>query len=1379
MKRADESLVKYGNLRILMVISKLHTMKCKFSFILFFSFLTSFFHFALASGKQDYYFRRLNTENGLSQNTVRSILQDKTGFMWFGTNDGLNRYDGNTFRVFKYDEKNPSSIGNNTIWSLLQTPDGKIWAGTEKGIFIYDPEDDSFDFFDLKTENNECIKDVVLDMQIDPSGNVWIASKNLFRYSTRTGKLETMIFLDREHTSLLSRIWSVNIDKDEQVWISIYHGGIRRYNPIENNFKSYTRDAWGKNFSSSLTSKTVNINNDYLLIGSFNEELRMLDKTTGKVVPYPIERGKDNKLFVRDMEVFSDGNCWIGTERGLYIYDIKNGSTVHLTHQVGDPYSLSDNAIYSMYEDREGGIWIGTYFGGVNYFPRPYTYFKKYYPVKNRNSISGERVSGICEDSDGNIWIGTEDAGLNKLDVRTDRFECFSPTSENPSYSNTINYHNVHDIIIDGNLLWVATYSHGINVLNLRTKEWKYYMRGDQEGMLNNNDIFALFKDSAGRIWIGTSTGAFLFDRRTEKFILQEQIGLHFISDIIEDSSGQIWFSTSDVGVYCFNPRTKECKLYPHDPADPRSICYHKIICMFVDSKKRIWFASESRGICRFDDKTQQFVRYGMKDGFTNDVIYKILEDNEGNLWLSSNSGLMQFNPETGMVRTFTQSNGLPGNQFNCKSGYKDKTGKMYFGCLNGLVAFHPAEFHSNDFVPSVALTDFRLLNQEKDFSQNRLKESSVRLAYDQSSFSIGFSALSYVAPEMNKYAYKMEGLDAGWNYISSAQKITYSNLPPGKYVFRVKASNNDGVWNETGDFLEIVVLPPFWKTSWAYGLYIVFSLLAVFFIFRYYRNRMESRNRSRRILYENEKEKEVYHSKIEFFTNVAHEIRTPLTLIKGPLEYIIKTDVDKEELQTNLNIMERNTDRLLALINQLLDFRKTESKVFSLTFTRENMTGLLEDTCDRFMPLVHQKGLEFRLSGMEAACYADVDKDAVTKVVSNLFANAIKYARRSILAELSFTADRFRICVRNDGELIPEELKNKIFEPFFSRTSGEEDRFKASSGIGLALVKSLVELHGGEVFLDVRDREMNTFVVSLPMRQKNVSEADSPEATGEKMPEESPQLFKGVSERESKNGYSVLVVEDDEELLLFIEKRLEKQYTVYKAKNGVEAVTVLQEKVVNLVISDIMMPQMNGYELCSRIKQDVEFSHIPVILLTAKTNVQSKIAGLECGADAYIEKPFSIEHLQAQIYNIFDNRKKMREAFVSSPFSHTDNITLTKSDEQFLNRLIEVINKNISNPGFNVDHLAEELCMSRSSLLRKIKGVTESTPNDFIRLIRLKRAAEILSEGEYKVNEVCYLVGFSSTSYFSKVFQKQFGVLPKDFVKKKDYPRGTVQDFV
>lgn len=1309
--------------------------------------------FSLVYGQQKYYsFRHLNTENGLSQNTVLSIMQDKTGFMWFGTKDGLNRYDGNSIKIFKHDDSNPFSLGNNTVWSLLEMPDGTIWVGTDRGIYIYNPIHNTFIKFNKKTKSNIEINGEVLDMKMDQSGCLWVtSSSNLFRYSISTGELDALFNINDDNdpkTQPLSKAWSVNVDNDNQVWISFHYGGIRKFNPSVKQITKYQQDAMGKDLTSLLISKTINIDNDYLLIASFNDGLRIMDKKTGEISMFTLGKNISQNLFVRDLGYFSDGNYWIGTESGLYIYNPASKETTHLYHNINDRFSLSDNAIYSMYEDREGGIWIGTYFGGINYFPLPYSHFEKHYPITNKNSLSGERVSGICEDASGNIWIGTEDAGLNRLDIKTKQFRHYA------SGAGGLNYHNIHDIIADGNYLWIATFSRGINVLNLKTNTWKHYVKGSQPGMLDNNDVFSLFKDKSNNIWVGTSTGAFLFDRKTEQFIKQDYMQQHYVSDITEDASGQIWFATYINGVYCFNPRTKELKNYNYNPEDPSSICHYKITSMFLDSDNRLWFASESKGICMFDKATAKFIRYNMKDGFSNNVIYKILEDNEKNLWLSSNLGLMRFNPETKQIRIFTKNNGLPGNQFNYKSGYKDKTGKMYFGSLNGLISFQPKQFIYNNHIPPVVITDFHLLNGNNSLSDNESGSTVKKLKHTQSSFSIRFSSLSYVAPEMNKYAYKMEGLDPEWNYLSSPQQITYSNLKHGKYIFRVKASNNDGLWNEKGDLLEIIISPPFWQTTWAYVLYVMMVSATFFYIINYNKRKLENENRRKQRIFEIEKEKEIYNTKIEFFTNVAHEIRTPLTLIKGPLEYIITTEVPKDELQSNLLVMEKNTNRLLHLINQLLDFRKTESHGFSLTFLHSNINDLLSETYERFKPLTNQKKLNFEISVPSETVYADVDREALIKILSNLLNNAVKYSESHIGIELKEKNDDFVVTVENDGEIIPEELSNQIFNAFFQINSK-----KAGSGIGLALVRSLVDLHSGDVYLDTSVKTMNVFVVSLPKKQQNVIEIDHPNSTSVPVTEE-------INITKDKDTPSLLVVDDNEELLQFVVEKLIKQYIVFKAHNGEEALTVLEKEMINLVISDIIMSQMDGFELCTRIKENPEYSHIPVILLTAKTNIQSKITGLESGADAYIEKPFSMEYLQAQISNLLDNRRKLREAFNNSPFAHTGSIALTKSDEQFLNKLTDIIHKNIANPVFHVDQLAEELCMSRSSLLRKIKGISGSTPNDFIRLIRLKQAAAILKEGEYKVNEVCFLVGFSSTSYFSKTFQKQFGVLPKDFIK-------------
>lgn len=1306
--------------------------------------------------RDNYSFRHLDTEKGLSQNAVLCILQDKVGFMWFGTKDGLNRYDGNQIRAFKHDEQDPYSIGNNTIWSLLECPNGDIWVGTEKGVFIYNPISERFTLFDKKTSTSETINHWVTSMKMDKEGNIWIAAGRLFCYSLTTDELYINTPLTQENP--YPQIWDIEIDNND-VWVGTSKAGLLKYSIKDHRLESPTIHYTTDKIQSCITSKIINYSGGHLLAGSFNKGLMTVDKKTGIATNYNLNIEADESLYIREVKSFSDGNIWIGTQSGLYIHDPITKKTTYLYHNLNDRHSLSDNTVYSMYEDREGGIWIGTYFGGVCYYPKELQLFKKDYPISNENSIIGERISGMCEDQDGNIWIGTEDAGLCMLNKKTKRFEYYRSDITGEGLS----YQNVHDLVMDGQQLWIATFSDGINIFDTHTKKWKYHKKGDKKGSIDNNDIFALFKDSKENIWVGTSSSAFGYNRELDEFEKINDLNYHFISDIIEDPKGNIWFSTYDNGVYKMDCETKEFTSFAPVENDTTSICHYKITCMFVDSQGNLWFASESRGICMYDADSNNFIRYGSKDGFVNNVIYKILEDDNQNLWLSSNAGIMQFNPKTKKIKSYTLNSGLPSNQFNYKSGFKDKKGNLYFGSVKGMISFNPAKISQNEYIPSVVITEFRAVDDKKRSVNHIVDGSPIVLEHNQSSISINFAALSFLAPEMNEFSYILEGFDNAWTHIQQAKEVTYSNLPHGNYTFRLKGSNNEGVWNEKEEVLEITIRPPLWLTSWAYLLYFLTFFIITFYFFYLYKHRIEKKNRIQNTIFRNEKEKEIYNAKIDFFTNIAHEIRTPLTLIKGPLEHILTTEVEKDEVRENLKTMDKNVDRLLTLINQLLDFRKTESQSFSLSFVNTNINEIIKNVYVRFKPLAIQKNIQFNLTLTEDIINADVDKEALTKIISNLFTNALKYADSTICINLSSPNDQhFEMRVSNDGDTIDESYKEKIFEPFFQIKNAKKE-MNSGSGIGLALVKSLVELHNGKIELDISGA--NTFIVTLPNKQQEAIVFDEKLEEDKSIKREISALDENNNENENKK-FSILVIEDNDELLNFIIDKLHKQYHVYKANNGQEALEILYEHHINIILSDIMMPVMDGFELLQRLKEDVEYSHIPFILLTAKTNVQSKIEGLELGADAYIEKPFSVNYLLAQIENLLDSRKRIREAYINSPFLHVNDMALNKADEEFLNKLSEAINNNIDNIHFNVELLAELMHMSRSSLLRKVKGVSEITPNEIIKLTRLKKAAEILQAGKYKVNEVCYLVGFSSPSYFSKEFHKQFGVLPKDFIK-------------
>ena len=761
----------------------------------------------------------------------------------------------------------------------------------------------------------------------------------------------------------------------------------------------------------------------------------------------------------------------------------------------------------------------------------------------------------------------------------------------------------------------------------------------------------------------------------------------------------------------------------------------------------------------------------GLGDVYKRQVVYQIVEDKEGFLWLTTNNGLVCFQPTTGMMKVYTTSNGLLGDQFNYRSSFETEDGTIYLGSIDGFIAFNPKNFSENKFLPSIVITDFFLFGKEvyagepgSPLEKSITFSDQLVLQSNQNSFSFRVAALDFQAPKTSRIMYKLEGFDTDWLTVGESPIVTYSNLRYGDYTFRVKVANSDGVWSDDEVILEVHILPPFYLSIWAYCVYALLIIGCSLYTVMYFKRRSNNKHRRQMEKFEQEKEREVYHAKIDFFTNVAHEIRTPLTLIKGPLENIIlKKQVDAETRE-DLNVMKQNTERLLNLTNQLLDFRKTESQGFRLNFAKCNVTELLKETHVRFTSLAKQKGLEFTLQVPEKDFYAHVNREAFTKIISNLLNNGVKYAESyvHISLEVSEADDNnsFRIRTENDGVIIPNEMKEEIFKPFVRFNEKEDGKVTTGTGIGLALSRSLAELHQGTLAMGAGE-ENNTFCLTLPIVQDmTITLTPEPEAGIDKMSE----IPAGEAEKKD-NRPTVLVVEDNPDMLAFVVRQLSKEYAVLTATNGEEALQVLDGNYVNLVVSDVVMPVMDGFELCKRIKSDLNYSHIPVILLTAKTNIQSKIEGMELGADAYLEKPFSVEYLQACASSLIQNREKLRKAFAQSPFVAANTMALTKADEDFIKKLNEVIQVNYSNPEFSMDDMADSLNMSRSNFYRKIKGVLDLSPNEYLRLERLKKAAQLLKEGENRVNEICYMVGFNSPSYFAKCFQKQFGVLPKDFV--------------
>ena len=1303
-------------------------------------FVLLVFFSVLNVASQELAFHSYQVEDGLSHNSVISMLQDHRGFMWFGTKDGLNRFDGYNYKIFRHDSSDLHSLGSNFIRCLHEWKDA-IWVGTDTGLFRYDEKMESFRLI-ASTKDQP-----ILDIDHDTNGNLWFsAAGNLHKISLITSEEEVY---KQDYFSFIS------LNKSGEIYVAS-SSTLYKYTEDTNSFQTINI-----NYDNAIiiTQIAADVSKGSILIGTKNNGALRYTISDGKCTS--LLSKKDRTLFVRDFLRKSDNELWIASESGLFIYELTTGQYQHYVKNYNDPYSLSDNAVYSLVLDKEEGVWIGTYFGGANYLPKQYTPIKKYFPKVGENSISGNAIREIKKDNYGDLWIGTEDAGLNKLNLSTDTFVNYPSLKNNGNLS----HYNIHGLLPRGDDLWIGTFEHGLDVMNIKTgKVIKHYGTGEKEGGLRSDFILYIYETRIGDVYVLTSSGIHKYLEDTDSFqVVTAFPEIYHYTFLAEDINGILWAGTYWDGLYYYDPKTGKKGFFKHSGDDATSISSNVINGIFQDSKNRLWITTEN-GLNLYNPKQNNFKRITKKDGLPSNVTYSILEDKNKNLWITTSRGLLKFNPETEEKQIFTKSNGLLSDQFNYSSFFKDDTGELYFGSVNGLISFNPESFIENTYNPPVYITDIQINNKEVKVGneQSPLEKSisftqNLLLHSKQSTFRLEFSTLSYTAPLMTNYWYKMEGLNDQW-IKSENNQIAFTEMPPGDYTFKIKALNSSGVWSKNTSRLSIEVLPPLLASTTAYMLYIFILLLFVFLGIRYYHTYTKNKNSLRIQHLQNQKEKEIYNAKIEFFTNVAHEIRTPLTLIRSPLEKLLKNKYKSPEIPKNLGIMEKNTSRLLNLVNELLDFRKTEIQNIKLTFIQININALLEETHIRFSQMIQEKGLNFNSFLPDETILASVDEEAIRKILSNLYSNAIKYSKKKVAISLIKEEQYFKIIIKNDGQLIPIELRKKIFEPFY-RVPG--DSKNPGTGIGLSLAHSLTELHQGKLSFSLQD-QMNTFILYLPLHQSeefiNLPKKSTPDSI----------LKKTLPADFNKNAPVILVAEDNIELANFIFSELSETYNVIVAINGEDAWNCLLNTDIHLVISDVMMPIKDGIALCRQIKEDDLTNHIPVILLTAKNALTATIEGLEAGADAYISKPFSMDHLQVQISNLLGNRRTILGHYSNSPLAHLKSLALSESDQDFLSVLDKTIEENLKDPDLNVESLAELMNMSRSTLYRKIKEISKLSPKELINVSRLKKAAYLLKTTNDKIFEISEQVGYRSQTSFGRNFQKKFDITPSDFKNDK-----------
>ncbi len=1040
---------------------------------------------------QSYYFRRFQVESGLSHNSVICALQDKRGFMWFGTKDGLNRFDGYSFKTFRKDAADSSSIGNNFIQSLYEDKQGTMYVGTDKGLYRYIDKTEEFRLLPSTKEHS------VFKLTGDTKGNLWfISGFAVCKYSLATNKLD---YFDHPSFFIASALCTT---ADGNVWVGTANGELKKYQAANRSFSSIPLFKNTDDTKYKYIETIVQINTGQLLAGTNNASIKLIDPAKETYIDLPLPLKSETNFYVRRILQVSPDEFWLGTASGIFVYNLHTGRGMQLEKNYSNPFSLSDNAVETMCIDNEGGIWVGTYFGGINYFPKQVTTFTKFIPAKNENSLSGNVVREIKKDSDGNFWIGTEDAGLNRYNPITGTFTHYEATGKPGSLS----FFNLHGLEVSRNEVWIGTFEHGLDVMDIRTGKVIKHFQVGPESVLASNFIYCIYASDPDNILIGATLGIYTYDRKNDRLKRVEGFPeWDWYTAILKDDKGTIWATTFGRGIHFYNPATGKSGNIVHNENDPNSLSSNRVNSVFKDSRNNLWFTTEE-GLCKWNEQTNNFTRYGTGNGFPSNFMFSILESTAGELWISTTKGLVRFVPTTGKADVFTTANGLISDQFNYSSAFKDKDGRMYFGSTKGLISFHPKEFRQSAFSPPVYITNFEIANQETGIGKkgSPLKASitytdTIVLTHNQSTFSIDFAALGYTATETIQYAYQMEELSNNWVNLKKNRRVDFAELRAGTYHFRLRAMNSYGIASPYEKKLIIRILPPWWLSTYAYLTYSLFLLLFIYFIIRYYHQQMEEKNKQKfeklEVAKEREvlemrlvKNKELLDAKIDFFTNVAHEIKTPLTLIKVPLSRITRKAEALPELERSLKIMNRNTNRLIELTNQLLDFRQTEIDKFHLSFVRTNVTQLVEDACNDFSDLAEEYGLSFSTDIPGDALFANIDVDAFNKIINNLIGNAIKFAAKKVMIELlPFYKDEqsFTIRVKNDGYLIPVELKEKIFEPFYRISETEA---QTGSGIGLALALSLTQLHNGTLMLESPIDNMNCFSLTLPLNNEIIT---------------------------------------------------------------------------------------------------------------------------------------------------------------------------------------------------------------------------------------------------------------------------------------------------
>ncbi len=1375
-------------------------------------FVLSCLELLLYAQPGQYPFTHLDISRGLSNNQVNTIFKDDKGFLWFGTMSGLNRYDGYKFRVFRHDAHDSSSLNDDFIVRLLEGPEGKLWVETRNGFTIYDPLTESFNNKVPAYLKALSLPDTTVTQLIRTgNGDYWflMGRHQLFKYDAVAKKARLLYNTGSDYIACLAS------DTHGDLWLLYTNGMLEKIEGRTGRVVSKS-DAMYRLYGKEPQYYTLFIDAEqelWMFIANDPRGVFHYIPATGVLQHIDKDQGSprlNTNLVIAILED-NKGRIWFCTDHGgINILDKSNYTIRYLLNNTDDDKSIAQNSITTAYKDNAGIIWLGTYKKGISYYHESIIKFPliRHQP-SHPNSLSYDDVNRFVEDARGNLWIGTNGGGLIYYNREKGTFTQYLHEPGNP---NSIGNDVIVSLWVDRQQkLWIGSYFGGLDCYDGKTFIHYKHRPGDSTSLADDR-VWEIFEDAQNNLWVGTlASGLDRFDRQKKIFYhyppgRPNSIVSGYISALLEDHAGNLWVGTA-FGVYVLNKASGWVTNYTNTTGDTAGISNNNIISLLEDSRGLIWVGTRD-GLDVFDSNKKKFQTFRTANGLPSNTIENILEDDERRLWISTPNGISCIRVDKGReagsrvsvrCRNYDELDGLQGTEFNENAAFKTSKGELIFGGANGFNLFHPENIVSDTAIPSLVFTDFQVFNHSVGIGeeingrvllpQAISRTGDITLRYDENVLSIEFAALDYSNTQKNQYAYKLERFNKNWLVTDgNMRKATYTNLDPGDYTFRVKAASDEGEWNENSIALHIKILPPFWRTPLAYLLYV----LALAAILWFSRQVILQRARMRFEIEQQRQEAQRMHEldmmKIKFFTNVSHEFRTPLSLILTPLDKMIRT-ADQPEQKKQFQLIHRNARRVLNLVNQLLDFRKMEVQELRLNAVTGDIVRFIRDISFSFTDMAEKKNIRFSFHSPIESLAASFDGDKLERILFNLLSNAFKFTPENgevtvrLATRVKDGRDYLAICVADTGIGIPPEKQEKIFERFFQYDI-PGSMVNQGSGIGLAITKEFVKLHDGIIEVESEPDKGSRFTVLLPVAKEGLlPQQAGPEAITEEenIPGEKAEAAEqGLEDMEKElpakgKKATILLVEDNEDFRFYLKDNFRNQFTIIEAANGKEGWQKALGHHPDLVVSDISMPEMNGIELCKKIKKDRRTSHIPVILLTALMGEEQQLRGLETGADDYMTKPFNFEILQSRIRNMLEGQLRLRKVLQKRVEVSPADISPVSPDEQFIHQALELVEKNISEPDFSVEDMSRALYMSRVALYKKLIALTGKTPIEFIRSIRLKRAAQLLEKSHMTVSEIAYEVGFNNPKYFARYFKEEFNMVPSAYVNEHRKKNGSM----